>query len=683
MIAFLIFVAVTAGGTAATYLDDGRVSLTTRIAAGACVGLTALGLLGFLAASVFGFTLLVLALCAAAIAAPLALLGRRKYRLRMAADARTSVERVIVALRGGDPHALIGFISFLLLGALLSIVFASAVYQTPDGVYTGTFVNRNDLPLHIGIIEGFLGGHNFPPQHPEFAGARLTYPFLVDFIAAQFALTGLSLPAAVAFENLLLMAVLLVLLHRWARALTGDRGAALITPMLVLLGSGLGWALLVADFRSSGAGFFTFLWHLPHDYTINTRHLRWGNLTTTVLVSQRSFLLGLPLALIVWTLWWRAVGRDGHAGAATAGDRSRFRIMAAAGVVAGSLPLAHTHTFMVLMAMAGILSVLFRAWRAWFLFFALAMAIAIPQLWWVSQGSLIENRTFVGWSPGWTKGSASYAWFWFKNTGLFIPLLVAAIAFGLRRRLVSSRLLLFHAPFLLCFIVPQLFRLAPRPAANIKVLIYWYIASAPLVALLLARWWRSGGFLRTVAVASVLTLTAAATLDVWRIVSGASAVKVFDAASVEFAEQVQRHTPPGAVIVHAPSRNHPIFLTGRYSLLGNLLHVSSHGFNYRDRVAEISHIYAGRGSEMLQRGGVDYIVVGPQEREALHASDAVFARLPLVVDAGGYRLYQAPPPRPPYNVWAPGEAPLRPSFSDAVRRFVGNPYDIAAPARHR
>jgi hypothetical protein len=646
------------------------------------VGLTALGLVGFLAASMFGFSLLVLALSTLAVAAPVALMWRREYRRRAAADLRALSDRVQEAVSGRNPHALIGFLSFVLLCAVLSVVFTSAVYETSEGVYTGTYVNRNDLPLHIDIAEGFLAGHNFPPQHPEFAGARLTYPFLVDFIAAQFALTGLALPHAFALENLLLMAALIVLLHRWARALTHDRGAALVTPLIVLLGSGLGWLLIPGDFHAAGSGVGTFIWNLPHDYTINTRHLRWGNLTTSVLVSQRSFLLGLPLALIVWALWWRAVGEARPAGAASPQDtRRQLRTMCAAGIVAGCMPLAHPHSFMVLMGMGGLLSLLFRAWRAWFVFFALAMIVAVPQLWWISQGSLIENRSFVAWAPGWTRETQSYPWFWFKNTGLFIPLLVVAAAAARRWRLAPLRLLLFLAPFLLCFIVPQLLRLAPRPQANIKVLLYWYIASAPLVALVISRWWRSGRLLRMAALASVITLTAAGTLDVWRVATGASSVKVFDAASVAFAREVQEHTPPAAVIVHAPSRNHPIFLTGRYSLLGNLLHVSSHGFDYHGRAAEISSIYAGSGDDFLQRGDVDYIVVGPLERQALRASDAVFDRLPLVAAAGDYRLYRVPNPNAPHSAGAPGEEAILPRRSDAVRTSIGTLRGIAPTRR--
>jgi hypothetical protein len=637
MIVLAVVLGATAGGTLATYLYDGRASMTTRLSAGICLGLTGLGLLGFIAASLFGFSIPVLMACVLVVSAPAGLLFTRQYRIRAAADVRAAIERVRTAVSGRDPLALCGFALFLLLCVPLSVVFSRALYETADGVYTGISVNQNDVPLHIDIIEGFLTGGNFPPQHPEFAGARLTYPFLVDFIAAQFAQAGLTLPQAVTLENLLLITALVVLLHRWALALTGDRTAALVTPLIILLGSGLGWLLIPGDLRAAHTGVLSFLWHLPHDYTINTRNLRWGNLTTTMLVSQRSFLLGLPLSLMVWTLWWRAVGevRQSRAG--------QMRLMSAAGILAGCMPLVHAHSFIVLMGMAGLLSLLFRAWRPWFAFFVLAAAVALPQLLWLSDGSLVHSRSFVGWHPGWTKETEGYAWFWFKNTGVFIPLLVAAIAAHRRWSGVPRALILFSAPFLACFIVPQLVRLAPRPSANIKVLVYWYIASAPLVSLVIARLWRGGIALRAVALGAIISLTGAASLDVWRVITGASTVKVFDADSVAFARVVGRQTPPDAVILHAPSRHHSIFLTGRHSLLGNPLHVGSHGFDYTRRESDIRSIYAGAADldALLQRHRVDYIVVGPEEREKLSARDGVFARFPVVADLGEYRLYLA------------------------------------------
>ena len=64
------------------------------------------------------------------------------------------------------------------------------------------------------------------------------------------------------------------------------------------------------------------------------------------------------------------VSDDGHRG------------MIAAGVAAGLLPLVHAHSFVVVMAMAGCLALIQRRWREWFTFFAVASAIAIPQLLW-------------------------------------------------------------------------------------------------------------------------------------------------------------------------------------------------------------------------------------------------------------------------------------------------------------
>lgn len=642
MLALAIVIAVTAGGTAFTYLYDATSPLTTRVSVGACVGLATLGLTGFVAASLLGFTLTALLIGGCVAAAPLTLLLRGKHRQAASLDVAAALARTRDGITGRDPGALWGFVLFVLLWAPLALVFTSAVYQTADGVYTGLFVNRNDLPLHIDIITGFLTGGNFPPQHPEFAGAKLTYPFLVDFIAAQLMRGGLTLPRAVALENLVLLTALIVLIHRWALALTRERVAAVLTPLLVLLGSGLGWLLVAGDAREAGPGWLAFLWNLPHDYTINTRHLQWGNVSTTMLVTQRSFLLGLPLFMIVWTLWWRAVAEDrGREIAGQPTDSRRIRMMAAAGLVAGCLPLAHTHSYMVLMAMAVALSLLFRSWRGWMAFFAVSLALAVPQLLWVSHGSLLNTRGFVGWQPGWTKETESYAWFWFKNTGLFIPLLAAALVWRRNWRIVPRTGVLFYLPFLVCFIAPQMFRFAPRITANIKVLIYWYIASTPLVALLLARLWRRGGIVRVGAVAAVLSLTTAASLDVWRVISGVSAVRVFDAASVQFASLVDRLTPPDAVILHAPSRNHSVFLTGRHSLLGNLLHVGSHGFDYTGRAADIQSIYEGSANTdaLLRRYNIEYIVVGPDERNMLRAR-AEFGRFPLVGTAGEYRLYK-------------------------------------------
>ena len=361
MPAFGVLFLVVAGATCATYLYDTRSSLTTRVCIGACAGLTLFALVGFIFASLLGFTTSALALAVAVLAAPLLLVLRSDIRAALVRDSAAAARCAAAAVRGRAPETLVAFLLFAAVSIPTVSLFSRAVYETGDGVYTGIFVNRNDLPLHIAIIEGFLRGENYPPEHPEFAGARLTYPFLVDFVPAQFIQLGATLPQAVALQNIVLALALIVLLYRWALALTSDRIAAALTPLLVLLGSGLGWMVMLYDARATDQGFLSFLANLPHDYTINTRHLRWGNVATTMLVSQRSFLLGLSLFTIVSMLWWRAVAApERPISENESEDRRRaLRLMIGAGVMAGLLPLAHTHTFAVVMGMGAWLALLF------------------------------------------------------------------------------------------------------------------------------------------------------------------------------------------------------------------------------------------------------------------------------------------------------------------------------------
>ena len=138
------------------------------------------------------------------------------------------------------------------------------------------------------------------------------------------------------------------------------------------------------------------------------------------------------------------------------------------------------------------------------------------------------------------------------------------------------------------------------------------------------------------------TLTLSAGLDVWRVASGASAARVFDSDGVSLAALVEQATPPDAVLLHAPIRQAPTSLSGRPSVLADLLHVGSHGFAYAARNEDIARIYAGDPDSLtlLRRYHVDYVVVGPAERLKLGARDSVFKNHRLVGSAGAYNLYR-------------------------------------------
>src|SRR5215470_13445020 len=76
----LLALLVTFSGTVATYLYDENASLGARVCTGVCFGLTALGLIGFIVASVIGLNSTAILISAATTCSPLAILTDPRYR---------------------------------------------------------------------------------------------------------------------------------------------------------------------------------------------------------------------------------------------------------------------------------------------------------------------------------------------------------------------------------------------------------------------------------------------------------------------------------------------------------------------------------------------------------------------------------------------------------------------------
>jgi len=618
------------GGTVATYLFDDDAPLLARLAVGAPLGLAAWGLAGFVAACLFGLGLAAILIGLLAAAAPVLAFRDAGRRRQLAGDARASLSPA----RPGERAAIFFYIA---AAALVWQVTGRAVLFEDGAIGTGVDHNLGDLPFHIAIVSGFVHGENLPPEHPELAGVRLTYPFLVDFVAAMLMRAGASLRAAFFLEGMLLGLCLVVNLHRWSLLLTRDALAAIVAPVLFLLNGGMGWTLLFRDVHPEQGGLLGLLGHLAHNYTIlSTGELRWGNVVTTLLIPQRTLLLGLPLALAAATLWWKVLRQD--PGRADDEARARRR-MAGAGVIAGLLPLVHGHSFAVVIAAGAGLALLFPR-RTWVWFFGPAAALSVPQVLWMAAGSALRARSFIGWHVGWDHGDQSVVGFWLRNTGLFIPLLLVAFVWRSKgKRLVTERLARFYVPFALCFVLPNLLQLSPWIWDNIKFLAYWHVASVPIVGLLLAHMWRQGGAWRAAAAAGFVLLTLAGSLDVWRVVSRAERYVIFDAESVDFAGRMREATAPRALVLHVPTYRSPVFLAGRRSLLGYPGHIWSQGLDAGNREADITRIYRGGAdaSALMRQYGVDYLMFGPEEEPVV--SEEGLRIYPEVVATERYRLY--------------------------------------------
>jgi hypothetical protein len=656
----LLALLVTLSGTVATYLYDEHASLGARLCAGAALGLAALGLVGFVVASFIGLSGAAILFSTVICCSPLALLTDATIWKRFNYDLGT-ISTGVHQLARFEFRAVGYFLFYAVVAMIFWKVFDRAVIEDSTGLSTGLLNNFGDLPFHLSVITSFAFGNNFPPEDPTYAGVRFTYPFLSDFISAMFVRCGADLRESMFIENYILGLAFVGLVHRWALVMLRDRLAAIITPLIVLLNGGMGWTLLFEKAGSNEGGLFGVLMDLPPSFTVIPETTwRWGNAVSALLVPQRGFLMGLPLAVIAFTQWWIATDKRPPQPLPETTKKktkqksawqeppqpTRFPIntrrMIAAGVAAGLLPLVHAHSFVVVMAMAGCLALIQIRWREWFTFFLVASVIAIPQLLWSTMHSAVDASSFFAFEIGWDHGQENPVYFWFRNTGIFVPLILAAVILKDRDYIVPRRVLIFYLPFTLCFIVPNFLKMAPWIWDNIKVLYYWWLASSPLVALLLARLWQHGRIKRVTAVVLFVFVTLAGALDVAGIAMRSVKYQVFDAAGLRFAELVKSQTTPRSLIVHAPVHNTPVFLTGRRSLMGYPGHIWTHGLEFVKREGEIKRIYLGApdAEQLIRNYGIEYLVVGPQERIVTPVNDNFIERFQKVGEVGEYKLYK-------------------------------------------
>ena len=652
LISILLLLIVAAGGLALTYLVANDKRLMWRLAAGVVVGSAVCGTVAFVISSALGFGV---ASCIASLIVtglPLLLFADSERRNKLLKDWAKAKGR----LQGGTFDRFTAFAYYAFFVIVFWLFFSQAMYQTPLGIFTGGSNNLGDLPFHLGAIFGFTEGNNFPPQNPSFSGARFTYPFVADLFTSVFVKLGADVINAMFVQNLALAMSLLILLESFAAKITGSKLAGRIAPILLFFSGGLGFVWFFKDAFEQTGGIWQFLWNLPRDYTIGDQ-FRWGNSLVVLFLTQRSLLLGMPLTILALGYLWKVFATEDTENSENTASSLFTLYPFLIGLLAGTLPLIHLHSLAVLFVVTAFLLAFRPAkWRQFVAFGIGVCVIAVPELIWAMSDSATEATKFIGWHFGWERGQTNVIWFWIKNTGIVIPVVLASgwLIFAKSRKTSDAEaqtpasqshtvtLLLFCVPFIFLFIVSNTVKLAPWEWDNIKVLIYAFVGLLPVVAYGLAWCWEQSSAYRAVACVAIAILTLAGGLDVWRTMTGQSKINVFDIDAVRLAEQLKVKTAPDALFLNAPTYNSAIVLSGRRSFMRYSGHLSSHGIDYLPREDEVKRIYAGGGVAdiLLKKNSIDYVLVSPEERSTLSASDEFFSRYPVIAESGQYRVYK-------------------------------------------
>ncbi len=253
---------------------------------------------------------------------------------------------------------------FILILAAVTFVFwvclllTHTIQPAADGSFHTGQSCYGDMNMHLGFITGIAVQQTFPPMYSIFPGLRLAYPFLSDSISSSIYVMGASLRYAYILPMLAAFLQVMGMIYLLAYEILRSRSKAVLAWALFLFNGGFGFSYFLDytktaeyNFKSIFTGFYT----TPTNLTGN--NIRWVNMIADMLLPQRATLFGYAAAFTCIYLLYRAVFSNIEE------KRSYFII---AGLILGSLPLIHTHSFLAsgLIAASWLLYVLYREHKA-------------------------------------------------------------------------------------------------------------------------------------------------------------------------------------------------------------------------------------------------------------------------------------------------------------------------------
>lgn len=507
---------------------------------------------------------------------------------------------------------------FLFCMALLS---THVIAERDGALYVGQST-YGDLAMHLGFISSIATQGTFPPMYSICPDKAVCYPFLSSSVGSTFYLFGTSLRFATMLTAAYAFLLVIFGAYCFFEGWLAQKRKAVFATLLFFIGGGFGfWYFfdLAKDNPDNLLRLFTGFYETPTNLV--DHGLRWVNPIADMLIPQRALLFGWSLLFACLYLLHRAAIKR---------DTSAFVPL---GLLAGCLPLIHTHSFLALGIVSGFFflrSITLREGRGqlagYLRYLVIALALALPQL---VLFTFRQSGSFLQFHFNWANESDSYLWFYIKNLGLLA--LLAPVAFVAAKKEDKASV----GGAILLWIVAELIQFQPNQYDNNKLLFVCFAFLCGLVAswLVDAKDKLSRGGVRSRMSTAVLSGIVCVAL----FLSGGltlareyvSEYQLVDRDHLQAAEYVKEHAEPDATFLTNNNHNNCIAaLTGRNIVCGSGTFLFFHGVDYTAREASLEPLYEQPSTffEPLAKDyGIDYVFIGPYERSNYDVDDAYFA----------------------------------------------------------
>jgi hypothetical protein len=468
---------------------------------------------------------------------------------------------------------------------------------------------------------------------------------------------GLPLRAAVVLPGAVMMGLVFSGFLLLARRACGSPRAAALATLFVFLNGGLGF-LYAFDLAGVSLGapesnqlqqgvwlerlqnILQGWYQTPANHAeFHYYNLRWSNLIADMLLPQRTFLAG-------WTILLPCLYLLVDLQKSQQKDLRQIQLL---GLLAGGLPLIHTHSFLALgLLSAGMLALdLLRRQpvKPWLLYGGLAVLLALPQLL-LFTFEQTSSGNFIRFQFNWVNNLYGrglldgYLWFYIKNIGL--PFLLALFALlekdAWHRKLFSGALMIV--------LVAELILFQPNEYDNNKLFyVAWALCAMPAADYAFVLYDRLRGLRARPLMAglAVLAMFLSGALALAR--EAVSDLQMFSREDVRLADYIREETAPDARFITGTQHLNPVSsLAGREIVVGPDLWLYFHGFDTSQRQDDLLAFYRDPAAarQVPARYGADYILLGGYEREMGGRREELAELFELVYEQDGYLIFKVP-----------------------------------------
>ena len=426
--------------------------------------------------------------------------------------------------RMGMPKAL--FLATFTIFIIMDLVIVTTLFTKNGAIYCANINTCSDLSYHIGIGNSIIYTH-FPPKYLFTIQTKNIFPFITDLYASLLIYYGMPLVSAIYVQDILLFFSLTFLVAFTAFELTKKQAVAIITELIFWFENNYAVALplyavwkylpnVIKAIQGPNSLLAIYGIYKLHGLAelIETTHFMidaWTNIFYVMLLPQRDFLLGLSFGMLILYLAYKVWFLNKE-------ENKSDLIML--GLLTGMLPLIHPPTLIVIIIaqafllaydVIGILrkkSKFGRIAKKWIFIIAPAIAFAVPQIIY-----MLSQKLATGWYHFIYLDLIYYGNNLLSTIGLSIIHFVAswieflgipAILALIGIKYAKQDLKLFSMPFLILFILINVYTFQPNAADENKMGVYILFILAIFSAYALEALWRKGIFSKALVVFLIL-----------------------------------------------------------------------------------------------------------------------------------------------------------------------------------